>query len=183
MLRPEHPWKGPSLHAIDGTLLLRQGEGGDAVAGAFPRVKADLVSGTARVPSDRLPQGLERLMAVVPGLGRLVPGRVWSGVEGYLPDMLPVIGWSGTMPGLVHAFGFSGHGFQLAPGVGAVLAELIATGATETPIDTFSLARFSGELAFNDKLWHEFDPELVARFRKRPAADDAAGGRSAEKTA
>jgi hypothetical protein len=63
------------------------------------------------------------------------------------------------------------------------LAELIATGATETPIDTFSLARFSGELAFNDKLWHEFDPELVARFRKRPAADDAAGGRSAEKTA
>jgi glycine/D-amino acid oxidase-like deaminating enzyme len=183
VLRPEHPWQGPSLHAIDGTVLLRQGEGGDAVAGAFPRVKADLVSGLARVPSDRLPQGLERLIAVVPGLGRLAPGRVWSGVEGYLPDMLPVIGWSGTTPGLVHAFGFSGHGFQLAPGVGAVLAELVATGVTETPIETFSLARFAGAVAFDDKLWHEFDPELVARFGKRPAADDAAGGRSAEKTA
>ncbi len=183
VLRPEHPWEGPSLHAIDGTLLLRQGERGHAVAGAFPRVKADLVSGVACVPSDRLTQGLARLKAVVPGLGRLAPGRVWSGVEGYLPDLLPVIGWSGTMPGLIHAFGFSGHGFQLAPGVGAVLAELIATGATETPIDTFALARFAGALAFDDKLWHEFDPELVARFRKRRAVGDAASGGSAEKGA
>lgn len=183
VLRPEHPWEGPSLHAIDGTLLLRRGERGHAVAGAFPRVKADLVSGVACVPSDRLKQGLARLMAVVPGLGRLAPGRIWSGVEGYLPDLLPVIGWSGTMPGLIHAFGFSGQGFQLAPGVGAVLAELIATGATETPIDTFSLARFAGALAFDDKLWHEFDPELVARFRKRRAVGDAVGGGSAEKAA
>ena len=87
------------------------------------------------------------------------------------------------MPGLIHAFGFSGHGFQLAPGVGAVLAELIATGATETPIDAFSLARFAGALAFDDKLWHEFDPELVARFRRRRAVGDAAGGGSAEKGA
>ncbi|HEU0157719.1 MAG TPA: FAD-dependent oxidoreductase [Hyphomicrobiaceae bacterium] len=177
-LRPEHPWEGPSLHAIDGTVLLRQGEGGAAVAGAFPRVAADLASGVARVPSDRLARGLERLGAVLPGLGRLLPGRVWSGVEGYLPDMLPIIGWSGSTPGLVHAFGFSGHGFQLAPGVGAVLAELIATGVTETPIEAFSLARFGGEVAFDDKLWHEFDAELVARFRKQAAPDVEAGGRS-----
>jgi len=165
VVRPEHLWQGPSLHAIDGTLLLRQGENGEAVAGAFPRVKADLVSGLARVPNNRLSQGLERLTAVVPGLGRLRPGRVWSGVEGYLPDMLPVIGWSRTMPGLVHAFGFSGHGFQLAPGVGAVLAELMATGVSETPIDAFAPARFAGAAAFDDKLWHEFDAELVAHFR------------------
>jgi sarcosine oxidase, subunit beta len=165
LVRPEHAWQGPSLHAIDGTMLLRQGEAGEAVAGAFPRVKADLVSGLAQVPSNRLAQGLERLTAVVPGLGRLRPGRIWSGVEGYLPDMLPVIGPSGTMPGLVHAFGFSGHGFQLAPGVGAVLAELIATGVSATPIDAFAPARFAGAAAFDDKLWHEFDAELVAHFR------------------
>jgi sarcosine oxidase, subunit beta len=182
LLRSEQPWQGPSLQAIDGTLLLRPGEGGAAVAGAFPRVKADLATGVARVPSDRLPQGLARLKAVVPGLGRLVPGRVWSGVEGYLPDMLPVIGWSGTRSGLVHAFGFSGHGFQLAPGVGAVLAELIATGVTKTPIETFSPARFTDAVTFDDKLWHEFDPELVARFRRQPVAEDA-GDQTVAKTA
>ena len=182
LLRSEQPWQGPSLHAIDGTLLLRPGEGGAAVAGAFPRVKADLATGVARVPDDRLLQGLARLKAVVPGLGRLAPGRVWSGVEGYLPDMLPVIGRSGTMPGLVHAFGFSGHGFQLAPGVGAVLAELIATGVTETPIETFSPTRFTGAVTFDDKLWYEFDPELVARFRRQPVAEDA-GEETVAKTA
>src|SRR5262245_50243766 len=182
LLRSERAWEGPSLHAIDGTLLLRPGEGGAAVAGAFPRVKADLATGVARVPDDRLPQGLARLTAVVPGLGRLSPGRVWSGVEGYLPDMLPVLGWSGTMPGLVHAFGFSGHGFQLAPGVGAVLAELIASGVTETPIETFSPARFTDAVTFDDKLWDEFDPELVARFRRQPVAE-VAGDQTVAKTA
>src|SRR5262249_60568881 len=97
-LRSEHGWDGPSLAAIDGTVLLRPGLGGEAVAGAFPRVKADLVTGTAPVPPDRVALGLARLTAVLPGLGRLQAGRVWSGVEGYLPDLLPVLHWSHTTP-------------------------------------------------------------------------------------
>jgi sarcosine oxidase, subunit beta len=162
---PEHAWDGPSLAAIDGTLLLRPGLGGAAVAGAFPRVQADLASGSARVPPNRLSPALARLQSVVPGLGALKCGRLWSGVEGYLPDMLPVIDRSATTPGLVHAFGFSGHGFQLAPGVGAVLAELVATGVTQTPLAAFALGRFAGGGTVDEKLWREFDPELVARFR------------------
>ncbi|HEU0158978.1 MAG TPA: FAD-dependent oxidoreductase [Hyphomicrobiaceae bacterium] len=166
-VHPEHAWDGPSLAAVDGTLLLRPGLTGPAVAGTFPRVKADLGSGRAPVPPERVGPALAHLNSVVPGLGRLRAGRVWSGVEGYLPDMLPVIGASGTTPGLVHAFGFSGHGFQLAPGVGAVLAELVTTGVSETPIAAFALARFAdGAAVVDDKLWREFDPELVARFRR-----------------
>ena len=173
-LRSERGWDGPSLAAIDGTVLLRPGPGGEAVAGAFPRVKADLVSGTAPVPPDRVARGLARLTAVLPGLGRLRAGRVWSGVEGYLPDLLPVLDWSQTTPGLLHAFGFCGHGYQLAPGVGAVLAELIASGTSKTPIDAFAITRFAGGITPDAKLWHEFDPELVARFQpRRPAAAGA----------
>jgi sarcosine oxidase, subunit beta len=56
--------------------------------------------------------------------------------------MLPVIGPSMTTPGLLHAFGFSGHGFQLGPAVGAVLAELALDGRTATPIEAFSIDRF-----------------------------------------
>jgi sarcosine oxidase subunit beta len=44
--------------------------------------------------------------------------------------------------GLFYAFGFCGHGFQLGPGVGDVMAELITTGATSTPIDPFHIRRF-----------------------------------------
>jgi sarcosine oxidase subunit beta len=56
--------------------------------------------------------------------------------------MLPVVGPSMTTPGLLHAFGFSGHGFQLGPAVGAVLAELALDGRTATPIEAFSIDRF-----------------------------------------
>jgi sarcosine oxidase subunit beta len=162
----QNGYAGPSLHAVDGTLLLRPGSNGEAVAGSFPLVKADLATGAAMVPEDRVERGLARLAEVVPGLGRMRAGRVWSGVEGYLPDMLPVIGWSRTTPGLLHAFGFSGHGFQLAPGVGAVVADLIVDGASQTPIESFSIERFARAVVPDVKLWSEFDPELVATFRQ-----------------
>ena len=165
-ITPESAYTGPSLHAVDGTLLLRPGRNGEAVAGSFPRVRADVATGTATVPGDRVERGLARLAEVVPGLGRIRAGRIWSGVEGYLPDMLPVIGWSKTTPGLLHAFGFSGHGFQLAPGVGAVVADLIVDGSSETPIESFSIERFAGGVTPDEKLWSEFDPELVATFRQ-----------------
>ena len=69
--------------------------------------------------------------------------RFWTGTEAAMPDRNPVIGQSGTTPGLFHAFGFTGAGFQIAPGVGEVLAELVRDGATTTPIDAFSITRFS----------------------------------------
>ena len=47
-----------------------------------------------------------------------------------------------TTEGLFHAFGFCGHGFQLGPAVGAVMAELIALGRTDTPVEAFTIARF-----------------------------------------
>src|SRR5262249_827585 len=120
-LTSTNAWAGPSLAAVDGTVLLRPGSDGDAVTGSFPRLAADLAGGTAPVPPDRVERGIARLLEVVPGLGAVVPTLVWSGVEGYLPDLRPVIGWSATTPGLMHAFGFSGHGFQLAPGAGAAV--------------------------------------------------------------
>lgn len=69
--------------------------------------------------------------------------RTWSGVEGATPDDNPIIGASSTTPRLLHAFGFSGGGFLLAPGVGEVLADLVADGATATPIGAFSIERFT----------------------------------------
>jgi sarcosine oxidase subunit beta len=64
-----------------------------------------------------------------------------------MPDRIPVIGPSVTTPGLIHAFGFSGAGFQIAPGVGEVVAELIRDGSTRTPIEAFSIGRFAEPLS------------------------------------
>jgi sarcosine oxidase, subunit beta len=61
-----------------------------------------------------------------------------------MPDDIPVIGPSAASEGVYHQFGFSAHGFQLGPGVGALMAELVATGATNLPIAPFSVRRFAG---------------------------------------
>lgn len=93
-------------------------------------------------PQNTLSQ-LEQIRRIVPKLGRLNIIRVWTGTEGYLPDSLPVIGPSEKVSGLYYAFGFSGSGFQIGPGVGDVMAELIDTGATDVPLDSFRVGRFA----------------------------------------
>ncbi len=69
--------------------------------------------------------------------------RTWTGVEGYTPDRNPIIGPSATTPGLFHAFGFSGAGFQIGPAVGEALAELVRDGHSSAPLDAFSITRFA----------------------------------------
>lgn len=69
--------------------------------------------------------------------------RAWAGIEARTRDDLPVFGPSTRHEGLFYQFGFSLHGFQLGPGAGAVMAELIATGHTNTPIDGLRVDRFA----------------------------------------
>ncbi|MFI5000622.1 MAG: NAD(P)/FAD-dependent oxidoreductase, partial [Reyranellales bacterium] len=68
--------------------------------------------------------------------------RAWAGIEARMPDDIPVVGPSSTSEGVYHQFGFSAHGFQLGPGTGAVMAELVATGSTNTPIAALGIDRF-----------------------------------------
>ncbi|HEX3501715.1 MAG TPA: FAD-binding oxidoreductase [Stellaceae bacterium] len=86
---------------------------------------------------------MQQAVALVPRLRHAQLIRSWTGIEGIMPDDIPVIGPSRTTEGLFHAFGFSGHGFQLGPVIGAVLSELILDGATPTPIEPFDIARFT----------------------------------------
>ena len=69
--------------------------------------------------------------------------RCWAGIEGRMPDDIPVIGPSSTSEGIFHSFAFAGHGFQLGPIVGSITAELVTTGKTNVPIEPFRIDRFS----------------------------------------
>ncbi len=123
---------------------LRQVERGNIVfGGGAERTDVSLDTGHAKADPARLPGQLRALLPILPALADVSVIRTWSGCEGYVADGLPVMGRSATTPGLFHAFGFCGHGFQLGPGVGDVMAELISTGTTETPIHDFRIERFS----------------------------------------
>ncbi|SFD55444.1 NAD(P)/FAD-dependent oxidoreductase [Roseivivax sediminis] len=123
---------------------LRQVERGNVVfGGAAERTQADPETGHARPDPASLPVQLRSVLRLLPALRDVAVIRQWSGCEGYVADMLPVMGPSRTTPGLFHAFGFSGHGFQLGPGVGDAMAELIATGRCDTPLAPYAIDRFA----------------------------------------
>ena len=69
--------------------------------------------------------------------------RAWAGIEARMQDDIPVFGASAVHEGLFHQFGFSLHGFQLGPGAGAVMAELIVNGGTQTRVSALGIERFS----------------------------------------
>lgn len=123
---------------------LRQVERGNIVfGGGAERTDVSLDTGHAKVDPAHLLGQLRAVIPLLPALVNVAVIRTWSGCEGYVADKLPVMGPSATTPGLFHAFGFSGHGFQLGPGVGDVMAEIIATGKTETPLYDFRIDRFA----------------------------------------
>ncbi len=123
---------------------LRQVERGNVVfGGAVARVPVAPDPGFAQADPSSLPAQVAAVLKLVPALGDVAVIRQWSGCEGYVADNLPVMGASGTTPGLFHAFGFCGHGFQLGPGVGDAMAELIATDRCATPLADFSITRFA----------------------------------------
>ncbi len=136
------PVLGVSTNVPHEVVYLRQVKRGNIVFGGGNRTIPDLEGRRAFVKPENTLSQLREITRIVPALNRLSVIRVWSGIESYLPDDIPIMGPSARVPGLYYAFGFCGHGFQLGPGVGDVMAELIATGATTTPIEPFAISRF-----------------------------------------
>lgn len=100
-------------------------------------------AGRAHVLPESIFTGTHVANHFIPALRGLNIIRTWSGIDGLMPDEMPVMGCSEKVPGLVHGFGFSGHGFQFGPASGAVLCELALDGTTATQIEAFKPGRFA----------------------------------------
>ncbi|AXK63773.1 FAD-binding oxidoreductase [Burkholderia sp. IDO3] len=137
---PLPPFIAHNLGVYGGGVYARQVARGNCVIGGG-RGRGDGEFGQPSVDTTRAV--MRDACALLPALRDALLIRTWSGVEGCTPDHNPIIGASRTTPNLLHAFGFSGGGFLLAPGVGDVLADLVTTGETATPLDAFSIGRFA----------------------------------------
>lgn len=151
----------PVVIGIDRVLSFKQTEAGTVVIGGGVPGVPDLDAGTADTVADRMVVSARTVCEFFPILRRATIVRSWAGLEALMPDVIPVIGPSQVASGLWHAFGFSGHGFQLGPIVGSVIADLITDGRSEFPVEAFSPARF---------------PASTAPITHRPE-DSHAGGR------
>jgi sarcosine oxidase, subunit beta len=92
------------------------------------------------VAEDLLPTALR----VLPALVDAAIAHRWVGLYEMTPDRHPIIGPAPGVDGLLLANGFSGHGFQHAPIVGQLLAEIVVDGAARTvDIGSLGLDRFA----------------------------------------
>lgn len=89
-----------------------------------------------------LDQARARVGEAMPFFGAAdIAGR-WGGYIDVTPDMLPLIGPSADIDGLVYATGFSGHGFGLGPGGGRLAAEIAANDRPCVDMNPYRPARF-----------------------------------------
>ena len=124
-------------------LSFKQLANGTVLIGGGHQGRPDRDSNTTEIDWHNLAQSARTVWELFPAMHGARIVRAWAGIEARMPDDIPVIGPSATAEGVYHQFGFCGHGFQLAPGLGALMAELIATGRTNLPIAPFSIARFA----------------------------------------
>jgi sarcosine oxidase subunit beta len=136
----------PSLGVVGGDIYLRQIARGNVIFGGG-HGECDPAIPVSRPRPEVTLAAMQRAAAVIPRLAGAMVIRSWSGIDGQMADGLPVIGASATTPGLFHAFGFSGHGFQLGPGTGAVLAGLVLDGRSPVDVTGFDIRRFGGQTA------------------------------------
>jgi sarcosine oxidase subunit beta len=98
-------------------------------------------------PDDRFisEELLPTAVRVFPALEDARVAHRWVGLYEMTPDRHPIIGEAPGAPGLFLANGFSGHGFQHAPIVGKLLAEMIGEGRARTvDVSSLGLERFAG---------------------------------------
>ncbi|WP_181708597.1 NAD(P)/FAD-dependent oxidoreductase [Chthonobacter rhizosphaerae] len=106
--------------------------------GAFERTRV-LDPEPDKASAARAVAAMERAF---PTLGTLPVEQVWAGLIDVTPDAVPVIGPVETVPGLLVATGFSGHGFGIGPGAGRLAADLVTGAPPIVDPAPFRLSRF-----------------------------------------
>lgn len=137
----------PTIGATSRSLSFKQTAAGTVVIGGGHQGRCDVDAERSVVDFRNLAHAARIAAELFPIMSGVRIVRTWCGIEARTADEIPFIGPSVAAPGLFHSFGYSGHGFQLAPAAGAALAELIATGSTNLPIAPFAVARFAAQSA------------------------------------
>lgn len=141
------PFVEPVVGAVGRALSFKQSASGTVIIGGGQQGRADLDREQAWVDVVNLARSARAATTLFPVMRDARIVRSWCGIEAETPDRLPVIDFSPSVPGFVHVFGFSGHGFQLGPICGVAVADLVTRGATDLPIAAFAARRFAAARA------------------------------------
>lgn len=121
------PFVRPTVTAAGRSLSFKQTTQGTVLIGGGVQGRPDLAAEQSQVDALALAKAAASAMHFFPVIGRLRIIRSWAGLEANSPDGAAIAGLS-DQPGLMHLFGFTGHGFQLVPALGLATAELLLDG-------------------------------------------------------
>lgn len=85
-----------------------------------------------------------RALELLPALSDTKITAAWAGYIDSTPDGVPVIGEVSSLPGLILAAGFSGHGFGIGPGSGHLIADIVTGAAPIVDPNPYRPNRFAG---------------------------------------
>jgi sarcosine oxidase subunit beta len=117
---------------------LEQAENGNILIGST----REFVGFDRRTTFDGIRTIADRIASVIPALKRVPVIRTFGGLRPYTPDGLPIIGKVEGLEGFIMAAGHEGDGIALSAITGELIADLIAGGRTQFPLDAFRLERF-----------------------------------------
>lgn len=140
---PVPRYEGPVLGRVKGRMSLKASSNGSLLIGGGHRARYSEKTRKVSVDFDGLAKSALTVRHLVPGLSLGRIQRAWHGLEAYTTDGLPILSPSPSADHVFHAFGFSGHGFQLGPVVGRVVSDAVLDGATGFDISAFEFDRFS----------------------------------------
>lgn len=131
----------PVIGAVSRPMSFKQFENGTVLMGGGSRGIAMRDQNRTRLDCTRLSRAARTVMEVFPIMRQAVVNRMWAGLEAFTPDDIPVIGPSVAAEGAYHAFGFCGHGFQLGPIVGQVMADMVLGRQNGFDLSDFAIDR------------------------------------------
>jgi sarcosine oxidase, subunit beta len=138
---PLKPFLDPMVVRASDGLYFSQTMRGEIVGGITLRDGAGVAQGMPSSPRF-LKEMARALVRLVPRLGPVGVLRAWSGFYDDTPDGFPVIGEDPRCSGFVHANGFGGHGFMLAPAASWRVARAAMGEPTDLDPAAFAPARF-----------------------------------------
>jgi glycine/D-amino acid oxidase-like deaminating enzyme len=134
----------PELAAAGGMgFSLEQADSGNILIGST----REFVGFDRRTTFDGIRTIASRIAPVIPALQRVAVIRTFGGLRPYTPDGLPILGTVAGVEGFIMAAGHEGDGIALSPITGELIADLIATGRTQFPLEDFRLERFREKTA------------------------------------
>lgn len=140
---PLKPWLKPLVADLGGGLYFSQSTRGEIVGGISQKHVPDGIDQGSSFAF--LGAYARALVDTCPILGHVKVLRQWSGCYDLTPDANPILGGVDDVEHFYQASGFMGHGFMMAPIMGKIIAEHVATDAREhaAMFDRFSLRRFA----------------------------------------